>query len=103
MVAILSILWLASGNGWWDVPEVRACCSGADAVYADDWHTQGDHVIVTVTGEGPSRHPWAPIGRSYDITPDKIGKIGGNPTGHGILFLNPVTLNSLCFFPGPGI
>ena len=92
----------AAGD-WWSRPGVRACCSLADAVYADDWRVVDGVTYATVTGGGPRNHPWAPIGRTYVIERDRLKDEPGNPTGHGVLFLVPSTLMVICFLPGTGI
>lgn len=88
---------------WWSTPAVRACCSDADAVYADEWRIEGDKIFATVTGGGPRGHAWAPIGRVYEIPADKVLREPGNPTGRPLLFLNASSLNLYCFAMGAGI
>ena len=91
-------------GGWWNTPEVRACCSEADAVYADRWQANPDgSIIATVTGGGPRDHAWAPIGREYVIPADRVISVPGNPTGRAILFVRPWDLSPLCFAYGPMI
>ena len=69
-------------GAWWSRPGVRACCSLADAVYADDWRVEA-HLCYT---------------------PDRVKNEPGNPTGHGVLFLNPGDIDRMiCFLPGAGI
>lgn len=90
-------------GAWWQRQGVRACCSLADAVYADEYHVEGGKLFVTVTGGGPRDHAWAPIGRTYIVPADALKNEPGNPTGHGILFLNPSNLEVVhCFLPGAG-
>ena len=37
-------------NDWWNLPEIRKCCSEADAIFADDWTINQDGSIdATVT------------------------------------------------------
>lgn len=98
-------------SDWWSTPAVRACCSDADAVYADDWTLLPDgSVRAVVTGGGPRNHSWAPVGRAYIVPPNKILREPGNPTGRALLFLTPPSnahvfgKNSLdlwCFAMGP--
>ena len=90
---------------WWSRPGVRSCCSLADAVYADEWKIDKEtgNLLAMVTGGGPRNHLWAPIGRVYVIPADKLKNEPGNPTGHGVLFLVPSTLEVICFLPGAGI
>lgn len=92
------------GDDWWSRPGVRACCSLADAVYADWWKLIDGQLRVRVTGGGPRDHAWAPIGRVYVISSDQLKNEPGNPTGHGLLFLNRNNLDTAyCFLPGAGI
>lgn len=90
-----------SDAGWWQTPAVRACCSEADAVYADKWELRGDKVLAEVTGGGPRNHSWAPIGRVFEVPLEKVIHEPGNPTGRAILFLRPSDLYVYCFVPGP--
>lgn len=92
-----------NAGDWWSRPGVRACCSLADAVYADDWRVENGVTLAKVTGGGPRGHAWAPIGRVYEIPADKLKDEPGNPTGHGLLFLSPGSLALICFLPGAGI
>jgi len=89
-------------GSWWATPEVRACCSVADAVWADSWQIEGDMVRATVTGGGPQSHEWAPVGREYIVPKDKWLDLPGNPTGRPMLFVNPRNLDHVfCFALGP--
>lgn len=94
---------IATGS-WWQAPAVRACCSDADAVFADDWRILPDGSIrATVTGGGPRNHDWAPIGREYVVPADRILREPGNPTGRPLLFLRRGDLHLYCFAMGAGI
>ena len=74
---------------WWAHPEIRACCSEADAVYADEWIIQQDgSVLATVTGSTPH-------------TASRVLRIPGNPTGRALLFLGPNVGQVFCFAYGP--
>ena len=107
MVAIMGLAVLGRARAdasFWNIPAVRACCSEADAVYADDWRVLPDgSVSATVTGGGPRNHAWAPIGKVYIIPADKILKEPGNPTGRPLLFINASSLYLYCFAMGAGI
>jgi hypothetical protein len=91
-------------DSWWNLPEIRKCCSEADAIFADDWTVNPDGSIdATVTAPGP-RTGWAPIGRRYRVPAEKVVREPGNPTGRPILFLNQYDLNRVyCFAMGAGI
>lgn len=91
-------------GSWWDTPEVRACCSAADAVIADIWSVQSDgSVIATVTDGTTQTSSWAQnvIGRTYVVPADKVIRTPGNPTGRALLFVHPVTHGLYCFAMGP--
>ena len=93
-------------GSWWALPEVRACCSAADAVIADIWYVQPDgSVIATVTDGTTHTAAWAQnvIGRTYHVPADKVLTVPGNPTGRALLFVHPVTHGLYCFAPGPMI
>lgn len=80
-----------------------SCCDEHDAVYADHWTIDEEgHLVVTITGGGPRHHPWAPIGRSYTIPSELVINPVRNPTGHSMLFLNPASLEAICFVFGDG-
>ncbi len=93
-------------GSWWATPEVRACCSAADAVIADIWAVQPDgSVIATVTDGTTHTAGWAQnvIGKTYHVPVEKVLTIPGNPTGRALLFVHPVTHGLYCFAPGPMI
>jgi len=107
LACVLALFKIASARadaGFWNIPAVRACCSEADAVYADEWTIRPDgSVLATVTGGGPRNHAWAPLGRIYEVPADRILREPGNPTGRPLLFLNAASLNLYCFAMGAGI
>ena len=99
-------VWAARGEtrsgGWWQTDAVRACCSEADAVWADDWHMLPDgRVIAKVTGGGPRNHSWAPLGRIYEVPAERVLREPGNPTGRPILFIQQGDHHLYCFALGP--
>lgn len=108
-IGLLGMLWSWSANAqdkpegsWWDTPDVRRCCSIGDSVWAEEWRFNPDgSVTARVTGGGPRNHSWAPIGREYTVSPDRLITTPGNPTGRAMLFLHPVTHSLYCFAAGP--
>jgi hypothetical protein len=102
---VVCLIWVARAKAdasFWNTPAVRACCSEADAVYADEWTIRPDgSILATVTGGGPRGHKWAPLGRIYEVPADKILREPGNPTGRPLLFLNAGSLTLYCFALGP--
>lgn len=111
LIAVVTVAVLLAGckiasaqSSWWSEPAVRACCSEADAVWADEWTARPDgSVVARVTGGGPRNHDWAPIGREYEVPADRVLTLPGNPTGRAMLFLSPWSLTLFCFAPGPMI
>lgn len=81
-----------------------SCCADHDAVYADLWAVDKEgRLIATVTGGGPRRHAWAPIGRAYVIPEYMIVRASSNPTGHALMFLKPTSLEVICFVFSDGV
>src|SRR5882672_7245863 len=67
----------------------QSCCGESDSFEADDYETEGDHYVAIITdGYGT----W-PNGTRVPVANTKIKWDKGNPTGHGVLFLQPGTLN----------
>lgn len=76
-----------------DAPMV-SCCGEADAYEADDYSVDGDTVVAVITDErgdtfpnGVTRNHIEP-GTKIRVPPGKVKWDGGNPTGHGIIFLS---------------
>lgn len=89
---------------WWDHPRVRACCSVADAVFADRWTVQPDGSILATVTEGTARTAeWASaiIGKTYLVPADRVIDVPGNPTGRALLFIGPNSHQLFCFAYGP--
>ena len=94
------------GVPWDDQPgEVRAwfrslmqpdnpsasCCGEADAYEADSFEAEGDHYVAIITdGRADPGHgkPELPNGLRVPVPNSKMKWDAGNPTGHGVLFLN---------------
>jgi len=87
-----------------------SCCGDGDAFIADNFETgpNGEFYAI-ITGEypqGESAYPGGqhPItkGSKILIPPNKLNRAredGGNPSGHGVVFLSPAG-DVLCYF-GP--
>jgi hypothetical protein len=70
-----------------DNPSV-SCCGEADAFEADTFEVEGDHYIAVITdGKGV-----IPNGTRVAVPNRKLKWDAGNPTGHGIIFLRPETV-----------
>ena len=96
---------MAEAYGWGKLIGMMVpCCAEHDALYADQWRAdENGNLVVVVTGAGPRNHWWAPIGREYLIEDYKTIKHSGNPTGHSLLFVSPLTLQAICFVYGDGV
>lgn len=96
----------APSSPWWQIPEVRACCSQADAVIADIWRVQADGSVLATVTEGTSHTAsWAQnvIGKTFLVPADKVLNIPGNPMGRALLFIGPTSHHVFCFALGPMI
>lgn len=97
-------LVLARDNGQWDATDadVRAwfrslmqpdiavsCCGEADAYYADSFKVRGDQYVAVVTDERTiAGRPPIPVGTEIVVPNRKLKYDAGNPTGHGVIFVN---------------
>jgi hypothetical protein len=81
-----------------DNPSV-SCCGEADAFEADTFEVEGDHYVAVITdGKGMI----AP-GTRIPVPNRKMKWDAGNPTGHGILFLQVGTMNVYCYVAPGGV
>jgi hypothetical protein len=107
LIAILVVATHSWGrqNDEWEAtaPEVRAwyrelmqpdnpnvsCCGEADAYWADSFEVlDGKYVaIITDTRDVPDR-PTIPPGTRVVVPNHKLKFDRGNPTGHGVIFMN---------------
>lgn len=61
-----------------------SCCGEADAFEADQFEVQDDHYVAIITdGKGE-----IPNGTRIPVPNKKMKWDKGNPTGHGIIFIN---------------
>jgi hypothetical protein len=76
-----------------------SCCGEADAFEADTFEVEGDHYVAVVTdGKGIV----AP-GTRIPVPNRKMKWDAGNPTGHGVLFLQVGTMNVYCYVAPGGV
>jgi hypothetical protein len=76
-----------------------SCCGEADAFEADTFEVEGDHYVAIITdGKGMV----AP-GTRIPVPNAKMKWDAGNPTGHGILFLQVGTMNVYCYVAPGGV
>lgn len=76
-----------------------SCCGRADAFEADTFEVDGDHYIAVIT-DGFGVHP---SGTRIPVPNNKMKWDSGNPTGHGVLFLQAGTKNVYCFVAPGGV
>ena len=102
VVAIAVVAAKARDDGRWaDVPEnVRqwfeslkqpdhprlSCCGEADAFEADTFEVEGDHYVAIITGHRAVTA--IPLGSRIPVPRPKMKYDAGNPTGHGIIFID---------------
>lgn len=107
----------ARENDTWEAnpPEVRqwyrglmqpdnptiSCCGEADAYYADSFEVQGDEYVAIITDdrEIPNR-PHIASGTKIVVPNHKLKYDAGNPTGHGVIFMN--TIGTVYCYVVPG-
>lgn len=107
-----------------DDPEVRAwyrdlkqpdnpvysCCGEADAYWADSFECESDKCFAIITDERedlPLGRPHIKPGTKIQVPPHKYKSDGGNPTGHGVIFVNfdadTGTWTVLCYIVPGGV
>jgi hypothetical protein len=71
-----------------DFPQA-SCCGEADAYEADLFEQDGNNWVAIITGQGPgvANKPHIPEGTRISVPNSKMKWDGGNPTGHGIIFI----------------
>jgi hypothetical protein len=78
---------------------VMSCCGEADAFEADTFEVEGDHYVAVVTDGRGVIQP----GTRVPVPNAKMKWDAGNPTGHGILFLQVGTMNVYCYVAPGGV
>jgi hypothetical protein len=68
-----------------DHPRV-SCCGEADAYEADNFEVEGDHYVAIITGHRAVAT--IPLGSRIPVPRQKMKFDAGNPTGHGIIFID---------------
>jgi hypothetical protein len=68
-----------------DHPRV-SCCGEADAYEADNFEVEGDHYVAIITGHRAVTN--IPLGSRIPVPRQKMKFDAGNPTGHGIIFID---------------
>ena len=87
-------------------PDTRvSCCGDGDSYIADDFETKDGKFYAIITGDYPGTLDASESmkkGTKILIPPNKLNRAaedGGNPSGHGVVFLSPAG-DVLCYF-GP--
>jgi hypothetical protein len=81
-----------------DNPAV-SCCGEADAFEADQFEVEGDHYVAIIT-DGKAVYP---PGTRIPVPNAKMKWDAGNPTGHGVIFLQIGTTKVYCYVAPGGV
>lgn len=83
----------------------QSCCGVADAYYADSFETFKDQYIAIITDERDDQllgRPHIAVGTRILVPNHKLKIDAGNPTGHGVIFVN-TSWQVFCYVvPGGG-
>ena len=88
-----------------DNPTV-SCCGEGDAYWADEADVEDGQVYAVITDERPDeplRRAHIAPGTRFLVPPEKITRKDGNPTGHVIIFIAPVSQAVLCYVMNGGV
>jgi len=83
-----------------------SCCGEADAYWADSYKVQGDLYVAIITDQredAPLRRAHVDVGTKVIVPNYKIKFDQGNPTGHGIIFLQAGSLHVFCYLAPGGV
>lgn len=110
-IVVLIVTALARQGVDWDAiessPEVKqwyrqlmqpdnrtiSCCGEADAYWADSFEVEGDQYVAIITDERddkPLGRPHIAPGTRVVVPNNKLKFDEGNPTGHGVIFMNTI-------------
>lgn len=87
-----------------DQPNI-SCCGEADAYWADSFEVDGDRYVAIVTDtrdDAPLGRPHVAPGTRVVVPNHKLKYDRGNPTGHGVIFLN-LSGDVLCYVAPGGV
>jgi hypothetical protein len=91
-----------------DAPS-SSCCGEADAYWADSVETEDGQTIAIITDNRViGERKRIPVGTKFVVPPSKMnngtngGKRDPNPTGHGIIFINPQHVQPVQCYYAPG-
>lgn len=90
-----------------DIPDI-SCCGEADAYWADSFMTEEGKTIAIITDtrdDGPLARPHIEPGTRIVVPEHKLKYDQGNPTGHGVIFVNGRSplWNVLCYVTPGGV
>lgn len=123
LVALFVFLGTANGrdDGQWEETDatVRAwyrelmqpdnpmvsCCGEADAYYADSFEVLDGKYLAIITDTRDDKklgRPHIPSGTKIVVPNHKLKHDRGNPTGHGVIFVN-TTLDVYCYIVPGGV
>lgn len=129
LVMVILLVFLATWNSGaqpreneaWEAnpPEVRkwyqglmqpdnfnvSCCGEADAYWADSFEVKGDQYVAIITDtrdDAPLGRPHIEPGTKIVIPNHKLKYDAGNPTGHGVIFMDS-GLTVYCYIVPGGI
>jgi len=82
----------------------QSCCGEADAYWADSFEVDGDRYVAIITDDRdvPNRQK-GESGTRIIVPNHKLKYDAGNPTGHGVIFLQPGTDNVYCYLAPGGV
>jgi hypothetical protein len=121
VACFLAPLGHARDNGQWEATDatVRAwyrelmqpdnpmlsCCGEADAYYADSFEMHDGKYVAIITdtrNDSPLGRPHVPAGTKVVVPNHKLKFDRGNPTGHGVIFVN-TALDVFCYVVPGGV
>jgi hypothetical protein len=79
------------------------CCGEADAYWADSYEVDGDRYVAIITDPRPDEPLYRAhidVGTKIVVPNQKLKFDEGNPTGHGIVFVNHVGYVFCYIVPG---
>lgn len=87
-----------------DNPNV-SCCGTADAYWCDDYFARGGNAYCKITDDrddAPLQRPHIAVGTEFEIPAEKLKWDRSNPTGHAVIFVNPMG-HVWCFVQNGGV
>jgi hypothetical protein len=122
-IALALLLLIGSAQardlGQWNDPDLKrwyealmqpdnpkaSCCGESDAYFCDELGVRAGKPSCVITDDredAPRRRPHVDIGTVIQIPEHKLMREGGNPTGHGVVFMSPGQY-VFCYVQGGGV